>query len=53
MLNLVILGLLLLHQQFGKVWLPQAVTDELRMEQELPGSVAGAPRNKLGLSSSM
>jgi predicted nucleic acid-binding protein len=49
-LNLAIIGRLdLLHQQFGKVWLPQAVTDELRIEQDLPGSAAvRAPRNKLG-----
>lgn len=40
-LNLAIIGRLdLLHQQFGKVWLPQAVTDELRIEQDLPGSAA-------------
>jgi predicted nucleic acid-binding protein len=40
-LNLAIIGQLdLLHQQFGEVWLPQAVTDELRIEQDLPGSIA-------------
>ena len=40
-LNLAVIGRLdLLHQQFGKVWLPQAVTDELRIEQDLPGSAA-------------
>ena len=40
-LNLAIIGRLdLLQQQFDKVWLPQAVTDELRIEEDLPGSVA-------------
>ena len=40
-LNLATIGRLdLLYQQFGKVWLPQAVTDELRIEQDLPGSAA-------------
>ena len=40
-LNLAIIGRLdLLHQQFGTVWLPQAVIDELRSEQDLPGSMA-------------
>jgi predicted nucleic acid-binding protein len=40
-LNLAIIGQLdLLHQQFGQVWLPQAVADELRIEQDLPGSAA-------------
>ena len=32
-LNLAIIGRLdLLQQQFGKVWLPQAVIDELRLD---------------------
>jgi uncharacterized protein len=40
-LNLAIVGRLdLLHQQFGEVCLPQAVTDELRIELDLPGSAA-------------
>jgi predicted nucleic acid-binding protein len=40
-LNLAIVGRLdLLQQQFGKVWLPQAVIDELRIEQDRPGSTA-------------
>lgn len=40
-LNLAIIGRLdLLQLQFDKVWLPQAVTDELRIEEDLPGSVA-------------
>jgi hypothetical protein len=40
-LNLAIIGHLhLLRQQFGKVWLPQAVIDELRIKQDLPGSAA-------------
>ena len=38
-LNLAIIGRLdLLQQQFGKVWLPQAVIAELRIEHDLPGS---------------
>jgi predicted nucleic acid-binding protein len=38
-LNLAIVGHLgPLQQQFGQVWLPQAVTEELRIEQDLPGS---------------
>jgi len=38
-LNLAIIDRLdLLQQQFGKVWLPQAVIDELRIEGDLPGS---------------
>jgi predicted nucleic acid-binding protein len=40
-LNLAIIGQLdLLNRQFGEVWLPQAVTDELRIEQDLPGAIA-------------
>lgn len=40
-LNLALIGRLdLLQQQFDKIWLPQAVTDELRIEEDLPGSVA-------------
>jgi len=40
-LNLAIIGRLdFLHQQFGTVWLPQAVIEELRSEQDLPGSAA-------------
>jgi predicted nucleic acid-binding protein len=38
-LNLAIIGQLsLLHQQFGEVWIPAAVLEELRTEDELPGS---------------
>ena len=52
-LNLAIIGRLdLLHQQFGKVWLPQAVTDELRIEQELPGSAAVRAAQQAGWLSS-
>jgi uncharacterized protein len=40
-LNLAIIGRLdLLRQQFGKVWLPVAVVDELRIEEDLPGCAA-------------
>jgi predicted nucleic acid-binding protein len=40
-LNLAVIGRLeFLRQQFGPVWLPQAVIDELRSEQDLPGSAA-------------
>lgn len=40
-LNLAIIGRLdLLQQQFGKIWLPPAVADELRIWQDLPGSAA-------------
>ena len=40
-LNRAIIGHLhLLRQQFGKVWVPQAVIDELRIKQDLPGSAA-------------
>jgi predicted nucleic acid-binding protein len=40
-LNLALFGRLdLMQQQFDKVWLPQAVTDELRIEEDLPGSAA-------------
>lgn len=45
-LNLAIIGKLdLLRQQFEKVLIPQAVLDELRVEEELPGS--GTIRNVL------
>ena len=40
-LNLAIIGRLsLLHEQFGEVWIPQAVVGELRCEEDLPGSPA-------------
>ncbi len=40
-LNLAIVGRLsLLHEQFGEVWIPPSVLDELRVEEELPGSQA-------------
>lgn len=39
LLNLAIIGhLSLLHQQFGEVWIPPAVIEELRVEEDLPGS---------------
>jgi predicted nucleic acid-binding protein len=40
-LNLAIIGQLeLLYHQFRTVWIPQAVVDELRIDQDLPGSAA-------------
>ena len=41
LLNLAIVGRLpLLRQQFGEVWIPPAVIEELRVEADLPGSHA-------------
>ena len=41
LLNLAIVGHLpLLRQQFGEVWIPPAVVEELRVEADLPGSHA-------------
>jgi len=38
-LNLAIIGRLsLLNDQFGKIWIPNAVLDELRSQEDLPGS---------------
>jgi len=38
-LNLAIIGRLsLLNDQFEKIWIPDAVLDELRSEEDLPGS---------------
>lgn len=38
-LNLAIIGrLALLPEQFGEVWVPPAVLEEMRMKEELPGS---------------
>lgn len=40
-LNLAIIGRLsLLHEQFGEIWIPAAVLEELRVEEDLPGSQA-------------
>ncbi len=40
-LNLAIIGYLhLLRQQFSQVWLPEAVKQELHLDEELPGSPA-------------
>lgn len=40
-LNLAIIGQLeLLHQQFGELWIPRAVLEELRSDENLPGSRA-------------
>jgi uncharacterized protein len=40
-LNLAIIGQLnLLRQQFNTIWIPGAVQDELRLDEELPGSSA-------------
>ena len=40
-LNLAIVGQLsLLHEQFGEVWIPPAVLEELRVTEGLPGSEA-------------
>ncbi len=40
-LNLAIIDhLSLLHEQFGEIWIPTAVLEELRVEEELPGSHA-------------
>ena len=39
LLNLAIIGhLSLVHEQFGEIWIPQAVRGELRVEESLPGS---------------
>jgi len=41
LLNLAIIGhLSLLRQQFGEIWIPPAVIEELRVEEDLPGSHA-------------
>ena len=38
-LNLAIIGQLsLLQDQFGEIWIPPGVLDELRVEEDLPGS---------------
>jgi predicted nucleic acid-binding protein len=38
-LNLAIIGqLALLREQFGEIWIPPAVLEELRPEEDLPGS---------------
>jgi len=40
-LNLAIIGQLsLLREQFGEIWIPSGVLDELRVEEDLPGSQA-------------
>lgn len=40
-LNLAIIGQLpLLHEQFGDVWIPRRVLEELRVEEDLPGNLA-------------
>lgn len=40
-LNPAIVGrLALLHEQFGEVWIPAAVMEELRVTEDLPGSQA-------------
>ncbi len=40
-LNLAIIGRLsLLHEQFGEIWIPPGVLDELRIEENIPGSGA-------------
>jgi len=40
-LNLAIIGQLeLLHRQFGELWIPRAVLEELRSDENLPGSSA-------------
>ena len=37
-LNLAIIGrLTLLRNQFGEVWVPPAVVEEIRIDEELPG----------------
>jgi len=39
LLNLAIIGRLsLLREQFGEIWIPAAVLEELRVEEDLPGS---------------
>lgn len=41
LLNLALIGHLdLLQKQLGTIWIPQAVEEELRLEEELPGSRA-------------
>ena len=41
-LNLAIIGQLsLLHEQLGEVWIPTAVLEELRVEEDMPGCARG------------
>jgi predicted nucleic acid-binding protein len=48
-LNLAIIGHLdLLQRQFDEIWIPQAVEQELRIEEELPGSAAVHAAMKAG-----
>jgi predicted nucleic acid-binding protein len=38
-LNLAVIGRLsLLHDQFGEIWIPDAVLEELRIQEDLPGT---------------
>lgn len=48
-LNLAIIGQLsLLHEQCGEMWIPPGVLDELRVEEDLPGSQAIREAMKAG-----
>lgn len=48
-LNMAIVGQLsLLREEFGEVWIPPAVLDELRVEENLPGSGAVQEAMKAG-----
>lgn len=49
LLNLAIIGWLsLLHEQFGEIWIPPAVLEELRIGEDLPGSQAVREAIKAG-----
>jgi hypothetical protein len=48
-LNLAIIGQLsLLREQFGEIWIPAAVLEELRVEEDLPGSQAAGEALEAG-----
>jgi len=48
-LNLAIVGRLsLLREQFGEIWIPAAVLEELRVGEDLPGSHAVREAMKAG-----
>ena len=49
LLNLAIIGWLsLLRDQFGEIWIPPTVLEELRVQEELPGSQAMREALKAG-----
>jgi len=53
-LNLAVIGrLYLLHDQFGEILIPNAVLEELRIQEDLPGSPATREALKEGRLPSM